>query len=387
MLSGDGARAAAAVPVASNRTDLVVLDTRTLRPLFTRPIPAQDVVTPLIWPLALNRDGTRLAESVRLISPDEKKGNPPGLRGVLRVREIDTGRLMFTHEDAIDGPNAFGSVIKIEGSNVARLDSVYQRKPGAPQESESDLAIWDADTGAELLHKVVRTPQLIRSLVIRPDGAAVFGSLIEQREANLQATSTLREWELATGRERTIGPPVDGHLFLWAYNPDGTRLATLRRTMQPGQTMEGMLTVLDTTTGAELFTLRDLGPIPHTAAFSPDGRILAAGNDVNTCVNLVDATTGRSLRVLHGHAAYVGALAFRTEGAGLVSIDHRGTLKEWDLGAPRSIPLAASRWPEMSRPPLSAAHNRGWHSQGRTPRRKPGRSRLKKRPQVGRGGA
>ena len=67
-------------------------------------------------------------------------------------------------------------------------------------------------------------------------------------------------------------------------------------------------------------------------AFSPDGRILAAGSESG--VFLWDVDTGRQLAVFEGHARRVAALAVAPDGQLLASVsvgDEDGTVLLWDM--------------------------------------------------------
>ncbi|MFN3331995.1 MAG: WD40 repeat domain-containing protein, partial [Caldilinea sp.] len=94
----------------------------------------------------------------------------------------------------------------------------------------------------------------------------------------------------------------------------------------------------------------DLAPMEYVAdqtpltsvAFSPDGSLLAAGDDAGA-IHLwpVDAV-GRSSLQLAGHAASVRAIAFRPDGAALASGGDDGLVLLWSLGQSTSLLTAAT---------------------------------------------
>jgi WD40 repeat protein len=107
------------------------------------------------------------------------------------------------------------------------------------------------------------------------------------------------------------------------------------------------ITIVDAGTGQELSTIttthRNI-----SSTWLVDGRMLALTSVADPTVELIDAAGGRRLGVLRGHASAIFAVAFRPEGAGagLVTIDYGGTLKEWDvspaaLDPTRSAPLSS----------------------------------------------
>jgi WD40 repeat protein len=65
-------------------------------------------------------------------------------------------------------------------------------------------------------------------------------------------------------------------------------------------------------------------------AYSPDGRILAAGSE-DSRITLLDAATGQTVRSLAGHKSEVFALAFSPDGKRLASGSFDKTVKVWDV--------------------------------------------------------
>ena len=73
------------------------------------------------------------------------------------------------------------------------------------------------------------------------------------------------------------------------------------------------------------------------AAFSADGRTLAAGYEDHT-VRLWDVATGQLKKTLDGHASMVWSVSFCADGKTLASASYDKTVRLWDLatGEPKS---------------------------------------------------
>jgi len=114
------------------------------------------------------------------------------------------------------------------------------------------------------------------------------------------------------------------------FSPDGKRIATA------GRGWFGRATVWDASTGKELFTLAGHAGRFHGIAFSPDGKRLAtAGGDKTAMV--WDAATGKGLLTLSGHADSVNRVAFSPDGRRIATASDDSTAKVWDAATGKEL--------------------------------------------------
>ena len=125
-------------------------------------------------------------------------------------------------------------------------------------------------------------------------------------------------WDPQTGTTKRTWVAHDDRINGLVFSPD--RMMLVRASQD--QTVK----VWNAQTGALKLTLTR-NVIPHSVAFSPDGRTFAAGFGNN--VELWDVQTETNTLTLTGHTAYVFAIAFSPDGTTLASGSGDFTVKLW----------------------------------------------------------
>jgi WD40 repeat protein/serine/threonine protein kinase len=152
---------------------------------------------------------------------------------------------------------------------------------------------------------------------------------------------TVRLWDAATRNElRLLGESSKDGIYSLDYEPGGKRLAT------GGQ--DGTVRIWDIETGALLKALPRGAETIYALRYSPDGRILAAGEGFppwemaesmrgKGVIRLWDSASGKLVRTLRGHFQNVMGVAFSPDGKTLASVS----------GSWVNVPQVASRPGEL----------------------------------------
>lgn len=111
-----------------------------------------------------------------------------------------------------------------------------------------------------------------------------------------------------------------------AWSPDGQQLALV--------TTEGVF-IIDPT-DSSLVGFIDTAGIVNSAAFSPDGSLIATGEE-NGLVRLWDAAAYRETAALAGHFAQVNSLAFSPDGQYLASGSNDMTVWVWEISSKQPL--------------------------------------------------
>jgi WD40 repeat protein len=138
--------------------------------------------------------------------------------------------------------------------------------------------------------------------------------------------STVRLWDVVTGRASATLAGHEGDVNWVAFSPDGQTLASAgddhtirlwdRATAQPHRVLPGHAGCV------------------VAVEFSPDGKTLASGGD-DLLVKLWDVATGQERSTLRGHTGRVEYLAFAADGNTIASASNDGTARLWDAGRGR----------------------------------------------------
>jgi WD40 repeat protein len=227
------------------------------------------------------------------------------------------------------------------------------------------VSLWDVATGKEHF-RLGPYPSAISSLAFSPDGKTLAGGLMGEKlirfwnvssgqelrrlqEEDLVAhvafapdsktlavgiEAAIRLWDIATGKEVRKLPGSPGGLGALAFAPDGKVLAKAGAN-------DRAVVLYETASGTELGRLSvrrsheaSLFPVPTLLAFSPNGKVLAAGcrseSPADDTVYLWDPATGVELRRIKAASFGVACLAFSADGKTLVSGGNDCAVHLWD---------------------------------------------------------
>ena len=154
----------------------------------------------------------------------------------------------------------------------------------------------------------------VESLAFSPHGRTL-ASCARDGTVRLWSTQSWQEIKILHGHSRAV-------TFV-AFSSDGGTLAS------SGE--DGTIRLWDVKNSNELRIMSSLskyGPL----AFSPDLKLVAAVDDIQTCVRMVSVESNRVVSTLRGHWRRIYSVAFSGDGNTLATCSGDGTVKLWDVG-------------------------------------------------------
>ncbi|MEV5980965.1 serine/threonine-protein kinase [Streptomyces sp. NPDC052114] len=196
----------------------------------------------------------------------------------------------------------------------------------ACSESWTGAVLWDVRSGEQrLLLRWTGSGAQRTHLAFSPDGRALA----------VARGRLLRVWDADTGVQRTEFPAMerDAIAMAVAFSPDGRTLATGYARSRFGRGEKEMVRLWDMGTGQPRRALEGFGAkYVGAVAFSPDGRLLAAGAE-DKAVRLWDVGTGALLCVLTEPTTAVNTVAFSPDGTTLAGAGDDGMIRLWRVSA------------------------------------------------------
>ena len=200
----------------------------------------------------------------------------------------------------------------------------------AASAADNSVKVWDVNSGRE-----VQTFSGPQGTISAGFGVYFIGFASDNRLVTV--SDAARVWDLNTGRElRTLelnSPATSGYTSTeagMAISPDGTQFVML------DDDSEVQARVIDLSSGREVrrVKLSDKRVDTISFAFTPDGRVLAAGN-VDKRLKLWDVTTKKEQELVQTTKEY-SQIKFSRDGR-LLALSENYVVKIWDVASGREL--------------------------------------------------
>jgi RNA polymerase sigma factor (sigma-70 family) len=205
------------------------------------------------------------------------------------------------------------------GTAVAPDQTWVAVLPEAPAKS---VVIWEFPSGRELRQIPLPGPPGYHKLAVSPDGKTLAVADTTPKAAGAGKNGEVTLWDPGTGklRSKLVLEGMADLLTVVDFGPDGQTLVT--------KNPDGTVRLWDLATGRERGRFPSGYNIAPTYSFSPDGKVLAAGKDLE--VSLWDLATGKQRRPFDAHPGVLIAVAFAPDGKTVASATHQ-SIHFWDV--------------------------------------------------------
>ena len=185
------------------------------------------------------------------------------------------------------------------------------------------IDLWDVTTQQRVYHNPMKLKDM-KGPTLSPDGRRLVSK--DDKSINV--------WDVAEGRV-VYSLPRDANVAFedFAFSPDGKVLAI-------GEDKKQTIRLLDAATGRE--SRRIETPFTYELRFAEDGNRLAATRD--KAIAVIDLRTGgRTVRLLQGHTSAKTGLAISPDGRFLTAEDDQEDTEVWDLSLGRVVQRLGGR--------------------------------------------
>ena len=134
--------------------------------------------------------------------------------------------------------------------------------------------------------------------------------------------TTVRIWDIETGRSIRVFKGHSGNIYSVAFSADGTRALS--------GSNDHTVRLWDVETGRSIRVFKGHSGLVLSVTFNADGTRALSGSGDHT-LRLWDVESGRSIRVFEGHSASVRSVAFSADGTRVFSVALNGVLCLWTL--------------------------------------------------------
>ena len=184
------------------------------------------------------------------------------------------------------------------------------------------VRVWEAATGKEVAAPRGHTKSVLR-VAFSPDNKTL---------ASVGDDETVRLWDWPSGKERHALAGHAGQVTAVAFSPDGRLVASGGG--------DATTRLWDARTGEKMWEFSyPQGALVQGVAFTRDGRTAAVGT-AQGVILLLEVATGRERGRLSGHSGNAYAVTAAPDGRTLASCGHDGSVRLWDLTAPRAAGVA-----------------------------------------------
>jgi len=242
-------------------------------------------------------------------SPDGKCLVTAGMNGTVTVWDVDTESVLRTF------PGRTGNVPSIafspDGKRLATSD-------------DEGIRVRNTVTGQDI-HAIDGEPEILTRVTFSPDGKHLACVGEESTDIIL--------WDAVTGKE--LLPSLRGHswhVLGIAFSPDGDRLAS--------GSMDHTVKVWNVATREELHTFEKHAHYVCHVTFLADGKRLASSS-IDGTIKIWDVDAGRELRAFSGRVGQGPSIDSSPDGKRLVTVDARSGTSEdiriWDTAIGQEV--------------------------------------------------